>query len=42
MPECHEKAPPLYRTNPERAVACYLYKNAEEVTGNAMADALAV
>jgi peptide/nickel transport system ATP-binding protein len=42
MAECREKAPPLYQTNPDRAVACYLYKDAETVTGKEMADALAV
>lgn len=41
MAECHEKPPPLYRTNPDRAVACYLYKESETVTGQAMAEALA-
>ncbi|MFN8440156.1 MAG: ABC transporter ATP-binding protein [Caldilineaceae bacterium] len=42
MDECHEKAPPLYRTNPKRAVACYLYKNAPTIGGKEMAEELAV
>lgn len=41
MDECHEAPPPLYRTNPDRAVACYLYKESEVVTGQVMAEALA-
>jgi len=41
MTECHIKPPPLYRTHPDRAVACYLYKEAETVSGQAMAEALA-
>lgn len=41
MAECHEKPPPLYRTNPQRAVACYLYKENEVISGQAMAEALA-
>jgi peptide/nickel transport system ATP-binding protein len=41
MAECHEKHPPLYRTNEDRAVACYLYKDNEPVTGGAMAEFLA-
>ena len=41
MTECHEKPPPLYRTNEDRAVACYLYKEAEQVSGTAMAEFLA-
>ena len=28
MPMCRESAPPLYRTSPHRAVACYLYRDA--------------
>jgi oligopeptide/dipeptide ABC transporter ATP-binding protein len=42
MQECRQQAPPLYRTNDDRAVACYLYKDAEQVSGAAMAEALAV
>jgi len=41
MPECHLKPPPLYRTNADRAVACYLYKDSEPVSGRAMAESLA-
>jgi len=41
MTECHEKPPPLYRTNEDRAVACYLYKEAERVSGRAMAEFMA-
>ncbi|MCE7979891.1 MAG: ABC transporter ATP-binding protein [Caldilinea sp. CFX5] len=41
MQECHETPPPLYRTNEERAVACYLYKESAAVSGNAMAEFLA-
>ena len=41
MAECHATPPPLYRTNADRAVACYLYKEAEPVSGRAMAEFLA-
>lgn len=41
MTECHEKPPPLYRTNEDRAVACYLYKEATPVSGRAMAEFMA-
>jgi oligopeptide/dipeptide ABC transporter ATP-binding protein len=41
MAECREKAPPLYQTNPDRAVACYLYKEAPVVSGEVMAESLA-
>jgi peptide/nickel transport system ATP-binding protein len=41
MAECHEKHPPLYRTNNDRAVACYLYKDGEPVSGGKMAEFLA-
>jgi hypothetical protein len=41
MAECHEKQPPLYRTNEDRAVACYLYKANEPVGGKEMAEVLA-
>jgi oligopeptide/dipeptide ABC transporter ATP-binding protein len=41
MAECREKAPPLYRTNNDRAVACYLYKDQKEVSGKEMAEQLA-
>ena len=42
MKECHETPPPLYRTNDDRAVACYLYKESAAVSGQVMAEALAV
>lgn len=41
MAECHHKPPPLYKTNADRAVACYLYKNEAQVSGMAMAELLA-
>ena len=41
MTECHQQPPPLYQTDATRAVACYLYKEAEPITGSAMAEALA-
>ena len=41
MTECHEKPPPLYQTNEDRAVACYLYKDAKTVSGQAMAESMA-
>ena len=42
MAECREKAPPLYKTANDRAVACYLYKEAAQVEGKAMAESLAL
>ena len=42
MAECRQKAPPLYKTADDRAVACYLYKDAEQVSGREMAEVLAV
>jgi len=41
MKECHEQPPPLYRTSEDRAVACYLYKDAPPISGRAMAEFLA-
>ncbi len=41
MTECHQKHPPLYKTNADRAVACYLYKDSEPVGGKEMAELLA-
>jgi oligopeptide/dipeptide ABC transporter ATP-binding protein len=41
MAECHELPPPLYQTDDDRAVACYLHKANPPVTGNAMAESLA-
>lgn len=40
MKECHEKAPPLYRTHEERAVACISTKN-PPVSGKEMAEYMA-
>jgi oligopeptide/dipeptide ABC transporter ATP-binding protein len=28
MPECNQSSPPLYRTNPQRVVSCFLHKSA--------------
>ena len=42
MAECRQKAPPLYKTSEDRAVACYLYKDAAEISGKEMADVLSV
>jgi len=41
MPECRQAHPPLFRTDDDRAVACYLYKDSPQVTGRQMADSLA-
>ena len=41
MAECHQTAPPLYRTSDDRAVACFLFKENEPISGQAMAEALA-
>ena len=41
MAECLQEHPPLYRTDDDRAVACYLYKDHTQVSGREMADALA-
>lgn len=41
MAECREQAPPLYQTNENRAVACYLYKEHPQVSGQVMAEAMA-
>jgi oligopeptide/dipeptide ABC transporter ATP-binding protein len=41
MPECHEAPPPLYLTEDDRAVACYLHKNSAPVSGREMAESLA-
>jgi oligopeptide/dipeptide ABC transporter ATP-binding protein len=41
MAECHQAPPPLYRTDDNRAVACYLYKGSEPVSGREMAESLA-
>jgi len=41
MAECHVEAPPLYKTDDDRAVACYLHKQAEPISGREMALSLA-
>jgi peptide/nickel transport system ATP-binding protein len=40
MAECHQQHPPLYRTNDDRAVACFLYKKEPQVDGSMMAEFL--
>lgn len=42
MQECFEKHPPLYKTDDDRAVACYLFKDSPAVTGQQIAEDLAV
>jgi len=41
MAECRKAAPPLYRTDEDRAVACYLHKSSPAVSGKEMAESLA-
>jgi peptide/nickel transport system ATP-binding protein len=41
MAECHQAPPPLYLTDDDRAVACYLHKGSEQVSGREMAESLA-
>jgi peptide/nickel transport system ATP-binding protein len=41
MEECHQAPPPLYLTDDDRAVACYLYKDSAQVSGGEMAESLA-
>jgi peptide/nickel transport system ATP-binding protein len=41
MPECREAPPPLYQTEDDRAVACYLHKDGAQVSGRQMAESLA-
>ena len=41
MAECWEAPPPLYHTDDDRAVACYLYKDRAEISGREMAETLA-
>src|SRR5207245_10360616 len=41
MAECREAPPPLYLTDDDRAVACYLYKAGAPVSGREMAKSLA-
>ncbi len=42
MAECRQARPPLFRTEDDRAVACYLYKDAPTVSGRDIAESLAV
>jgi peptide/nickel transport system ATP-binding protein len=41
MAECHAQHPPLYLTAENRAVACYLYKDGQVISGQEMANSLA-
>jgi oligopeptide/dipeptide ABC transporter ATP-binding protein len=41
MAECRRAPPPLYFTDTDRAVACYMYKDNPQVTGKEMAESLA-
>jgi peptide/nickel transport system ATP-binding protein len=41
MEECRQAAPPLYRTDDDRAVACYLHKTSAPISGREMAESLA-
>ncbi len=41
MEECRQIDPPLFRTDDDRAVACYLHKGSAEVSGKEMAASLA-
>ncbi len=40
MPECLKSRPPLYRTSPRRAVACFLYRGAPTLSGADMSEVL--
>jgi peptide/nickel transport system ATP-binding protein len=40
MAECRQQPPPLYLTAADRAVACYLYKDAPQISGREMATGL--
>jgi peptide/nickel transport system ATP-binding protein len=40
LAECRESAPPLYRTEPNRATACYLYKSAPAIHSSEIAAVL--
>lgn len=42
MSECRQLRPPLFRTDDDRAVACYLYKDAPMVSGKDLAESLAL
>jgi oligopeptide/dipeptide ABC transporter ATP-binding protein len=41
MEECRHVPPPLYRTDDDRAVACYLHKSSAPISGREMAESLA-
>jgi oligopeptide/dipeptide ABC transporter ATP-binding protein len=41
MAECQQALPPLYLTDDDRAVACYLHKDGAQVSGGEMAESLA-
>lgn len=41
MPECGQSIPPLYRTDPARASACFLYKESPSMSGDDMDEVLA-
>ena len=41
MAECRQAPPPLYLTDDDRAVACYLHKDSVPVSGRDMAESLA-
>ena len=40
QPRCLQALPPLYRTEPERAAACYLYESAPQLPGEAPSEVL--
>jgi hypothetical protein len=40
MPVCVEQAPPLFRTAPRRASACYLYREASALAAERMGEVL--
>ncbi len=40
MAECHQAHPPLYLADDNRAVACYLHKDASQVSGREMAESM--
>ena len=41
MPICVEKAPPLFRTAPDRGTACYLYREAPTITAEELTTLMA-
>lgn len=40
QPRCLQTLPPLYRTEPERAAACYLYDSAPQLAGEDLSEVL--